>query len=295
MNLRRYIFLLPAVLWLIPIISHAQVALQLALDNFQYLSHEPVVARITMRNDSGRPLAFGDDQRLQGKLFFEITDSAGKMLQLRRTDTPTLPQMILTNGQTSEPVYINLSRYYQLSEPGNYRIHFWISHPQMTSAYESNHVTFSVNRGHELWRLPVGVPDLLNDNSSKPNKTMYYVLTSIYKKANNSLYIQIEDDQKIYALRYLGRAIGAEKVERDVDGFSNLHMIVPINPKLFHYVILNLRGEIEKAEIYKKTNTPPRLGRDEKRGNVFIVGGEKAIPGIDFTQEETPTKADGTK
>ncbi len=295
MNFRRYILLSSAVLWLMPVISHAQVALQLALSDHQYLSHEQVVARLVLRNDSGRPLAFGDDQRLQGKLFFEITDSSGKMLQLRTNESPTLPQMILTNGQTSEPAYINLTKYYRLSEPGNYRIHFWISHPQMSSAYQSNNVNFSVNRGHELWRLPVGVPDLLNDDSGKPSKTMYYVLTSIYKKANNSLYIQIEDDQKIYALRYIGRAIGSEKVERDVDGFSNLHMVVPIKPRLFQYVILNLKGEIEKAEIYKKTNTPPRLGRDEKHGNVFIVGGEKAIPGIDFTQEATPTKADGTK
>lgn len=67
-----------------PILSvYAQINLDLSLSDYKFIRHEPIIARVLMRNDSGRPLVFGNSSRLRGELFFEIVDSRGIQVQLR--------------------------------------------------------------------------------------------------------------------------------------------------------------------------------------------------------------------
>ncbi len=292
MNKCRYVVAFLAVMLMLPMLSHAQLALDLKMvDSGNYIVHEPIYVRVLMRNDSGRPLAFGEGKQLQGKLNFEVTKN-GQLVPFRGAERPELPPMVLNNGQTSDEHFVVLNQFFQIDGPGRYRVHYWISHPQMPKAYQSNYVSFQVSDGVEVWRLPVGEPELLDPN--KPIKTMYYTLHAVNKGQRRMFYIRIEDDQKVLVLRPIGQEVGSEKIDKDVDGFSNLHLIVPLDPKLYVYLIMDLHGNIEKSEIYKKDRYAPRLGRDEKRGMVFISGGEKAVPGIDFKEPE-PTKADGTK
>jgi hypothetical protein len=272
----------------------AQVALDMQLtDGYHYLVNEPIYMRLLMRNDSGRPLVFGGSKQLRGKLRFELTRNNGSLIQPSGNEEPEFPPMVLGTGETSLDHFLVLNRYYRLTEPGTYRLHFWVSHPQMPQAYKSNEVSFNISTGIESWRVMVGEPDLLD--SQKPVKTMYYTLIAVNKGARRMFFIRIEDDQRIYVQRPIGTEVGTEKIERDVDGLSNLHLIVPLDPKLFQYMIMDLKGHIEKTEVYKKRDKQsPRLGRDEKRGTVFVVGGEKAIPGVDFEEVKEVTKVDGT-
>ncbi len=294
-NVKYLAVLCAAACWLLPQISFAQIALDLQLvDGYHYLIHEPIYLKILMRNDSGRPLVFGDSKQLQGKLRFEVTKANGELVPPRNGVTPELPAMVLGSGQTSAQHFLVLNHYYQLNEPGTYRMYFWISHPQMPQSYKSNEVSFNISGGIELWRLMVGEPDLLD--SQKPVKTMYYTLIAVNKGARRMFYVRVEDNKQIYVLRPIGMEVGSEKIQKDIDGMSNLHLIVPLDPKLFQYLVMDLKGHIEKTEVYKKKDKyPPRLGRDEKHGTVFIAGGEKAVPGVDFTETKTPTRADGSK
>lgn len=170
----------------------------------------------------------------------------------------------------------------------------------LTENYKSpKTIPFIVEAGQERWRLATGFSDLLAKESDKKVRKMYYVLLAIYKHSCNSLYLQIEDDKKIYALRKVGEELGKDGIDRDVDRFSNLHMVIPLSTKVYRYLVVTLDGKIETTELYRKGKYIPRLGRDEKTGRVFIAGGEKAIPGIDYmeTPEEGqgPLKADGTR
>lgn len=290
----KYLVVLCCAVCALPRTLPAQVALDLQLtDGYHYLLNEPVYMRLLMRNDSGRPLVFGGSKQLQGKLRFELTKANGELVPPRDGEAPEFPPMVLGTGETSLEHFLVLNRYYRIDEPGTYRLHFWVAHPQMPQAYKSNEVSFNVSRGIESWRLMAGEPDLLD--SQKPVKTMYYTLIAVNKGARRMFYVRIEDDRRIYVQRPIGLEVGSEKIEKDVDGLSNLHLIVPLDPKLFQYIVMDLKGHIEKTEIYKKKDKyAPRLGRDEKRGTVFIVGGEKAVPGIDFTEAKEPVKADGT-
>ncbi|MDD2403255.1 MAG: hypothetical protein GX280_02580 [Lentisphaerae bacterium] len=277
--------------------AFAQVAIDLSLSNYKFICHEPIVARVLLRNDSGRPLVFGDSEQLRGELFFEIVDSRGVQVKLR-DKVPEIPQMLLSSGQTSKELMVNLNNYYELSKPGTYRIYCWVSHPMMAENYKSpGSIPFIVESGQERWKIPAGRPDLLGQQNAKQIHKMYFTLLSIYKQSRNSLYIRIEDDKKIYALRQIGEELGNEKIDKDVDRFSSLHMIIPLSAKLFRYLVINLEGIVEKSELYRKDKVMPRLGRDENTGRVFVAGGEKAIPGVDFieAQEQGILKADGTR
>ncbi|MDD4180513.1 MAG: hypothetical protein PHE87_02685 [Victivallaceae bacterium] len=282
-----------------PILSvYGQISIDLSLSDYKFIRYEPIVARVLMRNDSGRPLVFGDANQLRGELFFEIVDSRGVQIQLRDKKVPKISQTLLKSGQTSDEYLVDLNEYYHLSKPGNYRIYCWISHPMLIENYKSpKSIPFIVEAGQERWRVATGLSDLLGQGNDKQVHKMYYVLLSIYKHSCNSLYLQIEDDKKVYALRQIGEELGKDGIDRDVDRFSNLHMIIPLSSKVYRYLVITLNGKIETSEMYRKSKTIPRLGRDEKTGRVFIAGGEKAIPGIDYEkpQEEGVLKADGTR
>ena len=66
--------------------TFAQVAMDLSLNRTVYMQYEPIYAAVTLRNDSGRALAFGHDPKLQGsccsnsaneKTFFFLSGRGG--------------------------------------------------------------------------------------------------------------------------------------------------------------------------------------------------------------------------
>lgn len=63
--------------------TFAQVAMDLSLNRTVYMQYEPIYAAVTLRNDSGRALAFGHDPKLQGFVLFEIRDSKNNLVPKR--------------------------------------------------------------------------------------------------------------------------------------------------------------------------------------------------------------------
>ena len=50
----------------------AQMVLKLVPNQQSYMQYEPIYMLLRIRNDSGRPMVFGHNAKLQAKLFFEI-------------------------------------------------------------------------------------------------------------------------------------------------------------------------------------------------------------------------------
>ena len=85
-------------LLLAAIVVHAQMGLDIDLNRTVYMQYEPVYACISLRNDSGRALVFGNDPRLQGFILFEIRDANGRLVpkrpgaeRVRRKKSGTMP------------------------------------------------------------------------------------------------------------------------------------------------------------------------------------------------------------
>ncbi|WP_176015145.1 hypothetical protein [Victivallis sp. Marseille-Q1083] len=261
---------------LMPMLSQAQVALELKLNRRNFLRYEPIIATVLMRNDSAQPLVFGDDPRLKGELKFEILDRERQPIASTLTDY-SLAGLILRAGETKE-IKLQLDKYYKLDKSGIYRGHVYITHPSLTAAFQSKDVIFEVTPGVPVWEITVGVPDL--DEENKPAaerskvKNRTFRIVSLMESSDKYYYLIVEDAKMIYAIHCLGQALAEERFQANVDMFSNLHILLPLTPKIFRYFIYNIDGRLTATAVYRSSNSVPSLFRNPENGSVQVLGGE---------------------
>lgn len=260
----------------------AQVAMDLTLNRSTFMQYEPVYACVTLRNDSGRPLLFGKRAELQGFLLFEITDQRGKPVPKRPGSDLTVTGLVLEPGQTRQLI-VPINRYYQIDPAGIYRVHAYISHSLLPSEYKSPDLKFNIEPGITVWKKAVGLPDLHETEAPTVSKERVYSIRSVTDNATKAFYLVIEDDKMIYSVIRVGKAIGYEKFTAEVDMLSRLHLLMPIAPKVFHYLAFSPSGSKFADEYRKTSGTIPMLMRNPDTGMVTLIGGETARAGVDFS------------
>lgn len=267
--------LLTLTLLLTAVAVQAQVALSLKLGRRNFLQYEPIIATVTLRNDSAQVLVFGEDPRLRGTLRFEITGR--KEVVRSRVSEQSLVGLVLRAGETKE-IKLRLSDYYDLTNPAIYRGHVYISHPQLETGFRSPDITFQVRPGVEVWKATLGVPDLLQENttgSKKKIKTRSYRLLSLSESTEKYYYLQIEDSKNIYALHCLGQSMLEVRTECETDMLSNLHILFPLTTQNYRYFVFDIDGRVLEQCIYHVSGTKPGLFHNTETGEVTVVGGER--------------------
>ena len=260
----------------------AQVAMDLTLNRAIYMQYEPIYACVTMRNDSGRPLLFGNRSELQGYVLFEVTDQRGRVVPKRPGAELSVTGLVLEPGQIKRMI-VPINRYYQLDPVGVYRVHAYVSHSQLPAEYKSPELKFNVEPGVTVWKKAVGLPELNEKNPTGVAKERVYNIRSIVENSTKAYYLVIEDDKLIYAVIRVGKAIGYEKFSAEVDMLSRLHLLMPIAPTIFHYLAFSPDGKKFADEYRKTVGTIPMLMRSPDTGFVTLIGGETARAGADFT------------
>ena len=172
---------LSAVFFLLSSSASAQVALSVEISQLNYLQYEPVYLRVTMRNYSGHPLAFGENEGLRGRLRFEINSPGrNQYAQLLTNEYPAMRGVILQPG-ASRTFTFNVSNYYNVKQLGHYSIRAILSHPQLKAEYGSKQVHFTVVKGLTQWESVVGVPKFSGKSRNQQNETIetrkYSILT----------------------------------------------------------------------------------------------------------------------
>ena len=262
----------------------AQIALRMELSQQHYLQYEPVFVRVTMRNLSGHPLAFGENEGLRGELRFDIHSDSGRFSMPLGKDSPPMKGIILQPG-ASQSVTFNVGRYYDVRRLEHYTIKAIISHPQLKKAYESDPKTFSVVQGRDVWQSIVGVPRYLLQKNIAQIPTRRYRIVS-YNTGKRFVYVLLlEDKDRIYLLRRLGLDLGMELTPQcAVDDLSRLNVLVPASPKVFAYYQFDVTGKLEKREVRIKTDSRPRLVVNRDTGTVVLSGGRLARRDLDYEE-----------
>lgn len=259
----------------------AQVAMDLTLNRSIYMQYEPLYACVTLRNDSGRPLLFGNRAELQGYLLFEVTDQRGRVVPKRPGAELSVAGLVLEPGQIRRMI-VPINRYYQLDPVGVYRVHAYVSHSQLPAEYKSPELKFQIEPGVTVWKKEVGLPDLHEKDPAGVAKERVYNIRSIVENSTKAYYLVIEDDKLIYAVIRVGKAIGYEKFSAEVDMLSRIHLLMPIAPTIFHYLAFSPDGKKFADEYRKTVGTIPMLMRNPDTGLVTLIGGEAARAGVDF-------------
>lgn len=275
MKIKMKVFLLLALLLTISSLCKAQLAMSLKMNRSHYLQYEKIYAKVTIRNNSGHDIIFGDNKRLQGKLLFKIIDNKSiPMPAISETSYP-MAGVILGAGQHKDFVVL-ISNFYQLRKCGTYRVYAYIEHNMFEDVYRSKDTIFEVNKGIVVWKRPVGIPEFMLVNKRKKIKNRTYKLVSLLESNKRSNYLVIEDKKRIYSVLFLSNALGEEQITHEVDYMSRLHLMIPMSPKIFVYLIVDVNGQIDEETVYKRTSTVPSIVRAPKSGKIYVTGGTHA-------------------
>lgn len=265
--------------------ADAQIGLQVKMSQRHYLQYEPVIVRVAMRNLSGHALAFGENVKLRGILRFEInSESHGGISLSLKGETPSLKGVILQPG-TTRTFTFNAGRYYDVRKLGLYNLKAVISHPQLTTAYESNKVQFTIVKGRDIWQTVVGIPQYLQKEAGGTIPTRKYRIVA-YNTGLHTLYIlMIEDKDRIYMIRRLGLDLGPNLLPQcAVDDLSRLNLLVAASPKVFAYYQYDVTGRLEKKEVRIKSGSAPHLVVNKDVGTVVLSGGRAARRDLDYEE-----------
>lgn len=264
--------------------SSAQIGLRVEMSQLHYLQYEPVYIRVTMRNLSGHPLAFGENEGLRGSLRFEIGSAGSRYAALKKNGTPPIKGFILQPGTARSFTY-DASKYYDIRRLGGYSLKAVISHPQLNASYESNVIQFSIVKGVSVWQSVVGVPQYLLNKTEGRIPTRSYRIVS-YNTGRHFLYmLLIEDRDRIYLIRRIGLDLGANlRPQCAVDDLSRLNLLVAASPKVFAFYQYDITGRLEKKEVRIKSDSTPRLVVNRDVGTVVLSGGRRARRDMDYEE-----------
>jgi hypothetical protein len=248
------------------------------------MQYEPVYACITLRNDSGRALIFGQDPKLQGFIYFLIRDNKGRTIAKRPGKEISTMGILLKPGEIRNLV-IQVNDFYDLDKTGTYSINVCLAHNMLPQELRcKNERTFQIDPGVEVWSAKVGIPDLSGKASSNtPAKERKYSIRTLLDPPSKHFYLFVEDDEMVYGVSRIGKEVGIEKFKAEVDMLGRIHLLMPISPRVFHYLTFSLDGVNTASTFWRTSDSIPTIYRDPKNGFVRRVGGTEAKPGVDFT------------
>ena len=275
------LFLFLTLLTSISFLCNAQLAMKLKMSRSHYLQYETVHAKVTIRNNSGHAIVFGDNKRLQGNLLFKIIGSQSVPVEAIKNRSFPMAGVIIQAGQQKDFI-VPVSHLYKLKQCGTFRIYAYVEHNMFEHNYISNEASFEVNKGFTIWKQIVGVPEFMLAEKKQKIKNRTYRLAGLLSGSARSYYLVIEDEKRVYNVLFLGDALGEEKITREVDPLSNLHLMIPISPKIFVHLVIDVNGKIEDESVYKRTKTIPALVRNPKTGKIFVTGGAHAKKKRDY-------------
>ena len=272
---------LPIALFFVPFLLCAQLGIKMEFNRRDYMLYEPVYVCVTIRNDSGKALLFGNNPKLQGFILFDIRDKKNNRIQVRPDAELNMTGLFLGPGETKS-INIPLQNYYKLDKTGVFLVQVYISHNLLDNEYQAKNASFiQIHNGVEIWRSTVGIPDLTG-NTGRPAKSRTYAIRGLDINGERYYYLVVEDESTVYGVTHIGYQYGQNKFYAETDMLSRIHLLVPMSHKVFHYLSFGLDGTNTESSYWKKSGTIPSLYRDPVTGKVSRIGGAPAIPGVDF-------------
>ena len=263
----------------------AQFGIDISLNRNLYMQYEPIYACVSLRNDTGKPLLFGQNPRFQGFVLFEIRDRNGRVVPQKPGTGISVTGLIMRPGEVKRMV-IPIHKYYELENTGRYTINAFVSHNLLPHEYQSRDVNFRIENGLKVWSRTVGLANIDGDEKTPSDRTRTYTIKMLREGRAQYYYLVVEDDKFTYGVMRIGRQIGIEKYSAEVDMLSRIHLLMPISTKIFHYLSFSIDGENIDNSYWKTTSTIPMLYRDPVSGIVNRIGGEEARKGVDFRDPE---------
>lgn len=268
---------------LFPLAVNAQLQVGLDFEKTKFIQHEPIDMTVQVINNSGTQLTFGKNN---GKIEFLVLSEINNfntIVNPFKKDFNPADGLILGAGETKKLV-IRINQHFPMSRDIKYRISARISHPSLQNALQSKKpYEIEVAKGDEISTHLFGVTDVRNPKQVQTRK--YSILG--FNVDNNEMYcLKVYDDKWVYALHRLGPKVQGIQPQHQTDSFSNIHVLIQLEPKVFMHTVFSPEGKKQQEVIYKASfDNIPRLIRDSDLGKITIRDGLKAIEGVDYIKQ----------
>ena len=224
--------------------AHAQLASSLRISKKQHLAGEPIMAVVTITTHSGRELVFQSDGRFQWLDFIVRTPNGSAVNSKGRE---IFGPMKIAAGQTLARE-VDLSRHFQLDQPGNFSVAAVIHPPgNRLGSNSTNRVFFNLSPGRLYWSQKVGL-------SSRYGSTREYRVLNFSGDTKSKIYAQIIDGDTGRNVRTfpLGDVLMIRKPVSTVDGAQRLHVLFLATPVMWVHYVINTDGQVVSRQIHQR-------------------------------------------
>jgi hypothetical protein len=248
--------------------ASAQVTVEVAQDQQQFLPGESLNLRVRITNLSGQVLHLGGEEDW---LTFALESREGIVIP-KLGEAPVVGPFILESSKVATK-RVDLGPYFNITRAGTYQIVATMRIREWNREIVSPPKSFDVIQGVKLWEQEVGVPQ--QAGGSEPEIRRYILQQANYLRGQIRLYLRVTDQfGKPFRVLVLGPLVSFGRPEQQVDRSSNLHVLFQDGASSFTYVVCNLQGELTKHESYDYAESRPRLRPDDD-GNIAVVGGTR--------------------
>ncbi|WCJ60084.1 hypothetical protein NXS98_02870 [Fontisphaera persica] len=266
----------------------AQVTVELRSAQEQYLLGEPVVMIVEISNQSGQPVELGKEPDW---LTFAVEMRNGA--PVAQPGKLALPGPFRLESAQLGRVRLDLEPAFRLDKLGNYLVAASLKVPGWAEPVSSGTTSFTIIRGTVLWEQEFGMPaDGLTPATHRAPEVRKYTLLQANTVKQLRLYVRVSDPatDKIYATFPVGALVSFGRPERQIDRYSNLHILHQNGARTFNYVVVNPSGRLGLRETYEVTTSRPHL-RADADGKVFVSGGQRRPSATDLPPPEPSSPA----
>lgn len=260
---------------------HAQVSVQVELDQEQYLVRESIIAAVRIVNFSGQTLRLG---RSPDWLTFDVEAADGSYLH-KLGDPPVVHEFEVPNSARATR-RVNLTPWFELNKLGRYKVIATVRIPELSQEITSSPGYLNLTGGALLWQQPFGWRPRV-EGQPGPTEIRHYSLVQAMNRQHATLYVRISDeyDNQILRVEPLGQLLGFSRPEPQIDRASRLHVLWQTGARTFSYNQIDPEGQLLLRRTYQYASNRPRL-RTGEDGEVRVVGGSPISQPNDFPPRE---------
>ena len=263
----------------------AQVSVEVAQDQQQFLPGESLEVKVRITNLSGRELHLGGEEDW---LSFALESREGIVVP-KLGEAPVLGEFALESSKIATK-RVDLGPYFNITRAGTYQVVATLRIREWNREIISPPKSFDVIQGVKIWEQEVGVPQ--PGGTSEPELRHYILQQANYVRGQIRLYLRVTDAySKPIRVQALGPLVSFGRPEAHVDGSSNLHVLFQDGASSFSYVLSNLQGDIIKRQFYDYSDSRPRLRPDDD-GNIVVLGGMRRLSASDIPPSKIDDFAD---
>jgi len=264
--------------------ARAQVSVEILLDQEQFLPSESVPVAVRIINRSGQTLHFGADANW---LTFNV-DSADGFVVVKNSEVPVTGEFDLESSQMATK-RVDLAPYFDLSQPGHYRITATVRIKEWSAVVSSRPKGFDIIHGAKLWSQDFGLPMPAGVTNRAPEVRRYSLIEANYLRSQLRLYVQVsnESETQVYKVSAIGPLVSFSQPEEKLGRLNDLHLLYQSGAQAFTYAVVNPYGDIVQRETYDYSNTRPRLSVNDN-GDVLVVGGVRRVNPDELPQVMPP-------